>query len=366
MIIILFILLTCLQWTGLKVIQNFVIYLFMLSCGPYVYCTQTPYLHPIVADSTARKESFSDSERKTDWIAKCKLLFALDLRDIDAGMSVIDAIQDQCLPYVSTKGLFDYISAHAESIILLLDGFDEAPWLQDASLPNSNQFKRLLCKKWLNESCVIVTTRPHKVSTYIDSFRPCTQVELLQFSGQAVKEFIARFFNISETYLIHFFEISSDMYISESSSGEKPPQDLEEDVTKANSLLKRLLEKPKEWAISKIPILLTMICMLWKDDDDSLPDKTSEIYNEALLYIAKHNWVKSGRLDVDDDNNNQLETEVHETLISLGKVASKGLLEDRPNGRLVFLESDFEMESLEKGTNLGLVLRERTRSKRSV
>ena len=151
--------------------QALVTALSTLLCGFTVYMC---FYHSNRWSNTDQKRTEKEGNKDCP-LSRCKLLFALDLRDITPSMSLIDAIQDQCLPFVSSKGLLDHLNTHASSITFLLDGFDEVSWLRDQSLSKQNQFKMLLSGKWLHDSCVIVTTRPHKVSAYIDCFGPnCT------------------------------------------------------------------------------------------------------------------------------------------------------------------------------------------------
>ena len=293
-------------------------------------------------------------------LRKCKLLFALDLREVHKDMSLIDAIQDQCLPDVSEKGLLDFLRANAGSISFLLDGFDEAHWLSDRSLPNSNQFRMLLRNKWLQDSLVIVTTRPHRVSNYIDTFGMCTQVQILGFREFEITEYVAKFFGIPAKYFTQYeFDMSSGLRRLQ------PPANLKEKIADVDSLLGACVtNRPKERIIAYIPILLTMLCMLWVDLK-SLPEKITEVFEAAITYLARHRLVKIQQSDTELDDETLQEQELQNILIDLGEIALIALLEDDQKARLIFQEREFYSKPglLSKATALGIISKERTRSK---
>ena len=59
--------------------------------------------------------------KSDDCFEACDFLFVLDLRAIDKGMGVMDAIHDQLLPEITKT----CIEANAKATTILLDGFDE-------------------------------------------------------------------------------------------------------------------------------------------------------------------------------------------------------------------------------------------------
>ena len=332
-------------------------------------------------------------------LAKCKLLIVLKLREVEPGMTLIDAIQDQLLPTISEYNLRLYLTYSASSVIYFLDGFDEAKWLGDKSLSNINEFKRLLCKKWLQESCVIVTTRPHCVSNFIDRFGTCTQAQLLEFSKSDIENYVER-----------FFEISCQQ---PDSVQNKSNPDL-----MIKPLLERLAERKNENQLAHTPILLTMMCLLWRDKQ-SLPEKMTNLFEDAVSNLARHHFFKTNEIDDSepdqasaearpsnpgDHNKNRissffyfiflyflefflnlssrfssfwssrwalasprdqtekmLEKELDQVLTHLGKVALFGLLEDNGKARLAFDKREFEEDVLSKATDIGLVTTERIR-----
>ena len=188
----------------------------------------------------------------------------------------------------------------------------------------------------------------------------------MEFSDGAIKKFIAKFFgNIPLKYFPTIYgdeaKITFERMISKLPPEElpSPPNDLKENFDKANNLLNRLVGKPKEWGISRIPILLTMLCILW-NDDSILPETATGIFSQIVLNIAQHNWVRCGKSAM---NSQILEQELDEVLIGLGEVALKGSIQSGPEGKFAFPESDFECTSvtglLDKATGLGIVLKER-------
>ena len=122
---------------------------------------------------------------------KFDLLFALDLREVTKYMDLTDIIQDQLLPKISKQQLLEYIENNASSITYLLDGFDEI-----ANTDMCADLKLILSNKWLQESLVIVTTRPHKFHDFVRDFGMYTHVDILKFSFQRINEFVVNFLNI--------------------------------------------------------------------------------------------------------------------------------------------------------------------------
>ncbi|XP_072027795.1 uncharacterized protein [Amphiura filiformis] len=297
-------------------------------------------------------------EQKASCLSEYKLLFALDLRDVSPGMSVIDAVQDQCLPFVSSQGLFDYISANASSVIFLLDGYDEASWIgskSDKSTLKPDQFLKLLQNKWLQDSHVIVTTRPHRVSTYVEKFGVYTLVQLREMSESQITEYVAKFFNVPLEYLDD--EELEEEDLNWFSKNICPA------FAEAYSMLSACVrDKPKERCIAHIPILLTMLCVLWKEEK-SLPCKITDVFDAALFYLAKHNWVKNQTSD--ELLEESLDRDLQETLQSIGEIALNNLLKDDLEGKLAFNDSEFHSQPdlLDKAVMLGIVTKERGRSK---
>ncbi|XP_072028576.1 uncharacterized protein [Amphiura filiformis] len=322
---------------------------------------------------------WASPDQNNESLSKYRLLFFLELRKVQPQMTLADAIQAQLLPRVSKKKLLAYIESNASSIVFLLDGFDEALWLGERSLAEQNQFKILLSNRWLYKSCVLVTTRRHRVSNYLDHFGSCAQVELMQFSFWDVQKFIARFFEFDEKYLYgaelnEFTRIDDKVeayftryMLSESVLSQLSPVDYfyrglclgghELTVQRLNVLvfpfLRELLNKPVMKGMSKRPILLTMMCMLW-DESRYLPDKTTDVFEEAMRYLDLNSIMRLFEGDIKNRSH-----EMNEIVVAVGEVALTGLLADTSEPRLLFEKDDFPKEILNEALHIGILVMER-------
>ena len=274
-------------------------------------------------------------EKSDKGFKSCNLLFALDFRAIEKEMSVMDAIHDQLLPEFPKS----CIDTNETSTIFLLDGFDEG-----ANMLQHPEWLDLLQGKWLQKSLVIVTTRPHKVThfNYLTSnsgrgVYPLVQIE--GFSRSQVEKYVGRFYK----------SISDDV---------------DEFKEKVQSLIKRINQSPTLNDLSRIPIMLNMICLLWTTKED-MPQTTTSLYQEALRFLVMHRDAKyKGQYDdaIDDDEVAQEEW-VNKMIINVGDAALRGLFEDR----LIFKPSEFSPTlDLDEPCHLGILSKDRTRGLRTI
>ena len=284
--------------------------------------------------STVSKLAYDWACNKQDSpISKYQLLFAITINSIETDTDLIDIIQDQLLPEVSGEALRAYIRSNASSICVLFDGYDEATKYFHLCKDVSN----VLCSKWLADACVIVTTRPNEVGKFCQNYGAFTQVEVKGFSWYGRKKYVNKFFQMSE-------ESESDMR-----TGENVSTDSFFDAIKISQRLQQL---------SFIPIILSMLCMLWVEDAN-LPVSVTSLYNEVIMHFAKHRFAKNTKDELDVSS---IQTWVENVLSHIGKIAFEGLVEDK----LVFKASSFEKKQLEDACSLGVVIKERKRSRMSV
>ncbi|XP_072044956.1 NLR family CARD domain-containing protein 4-like [Amphiura filiformis] len=233
--------------------------------------------------------------------AQFQLVFAIDLKEVPSGADLFDVIQDQLLPKVSRKGLEKYIECQAESVLFLLDGYDEIP----SSFPaGCNDFKGVL-----SSSFVIMTTRPHKVSEVTRKYKThYTCVDVLGLPKASMFRYVCQFFHV-----------------------------------------------PHLRQICRYPMILTMVCFLWEDNKD-LSLILTKLYYEAVMHVAKN------RCSVDSDGEidvRSIRKRVDSLLLKIGKVALDGLLVNK----LLFTVNDFDHDTLNDACEVGLVTKERKRSK---
>ena len=257
-------------------------------------------------------------EKPDEGFKSYDLLFALDLRAVEKGMSVMDAIHDQLLPSLSSS-----IEANAKSTAIFLDGFDEG-----ANVLQHPEWQDLFKNKWLQESLVIVTTRPHKIADF-NKFGVYPLVSIEGFSSAHAKKYVDRFFKSTADHV-------------------------DEPERKAESLVKRIRESSLFTALSHIPIMLTMICLLWTAKEE-MPETTTSLYQEALLFLATHKEAKYNDDTIDDD---VLEKRANELILKVGDVALNGIFEDR----LIFKATEFKSD-LDELCHLGIISKEKARSR---
>ena len=284
--------------------------------------------------STVSKLAYDWACNKQDSpISKYQLLFAITINEIETDTDLIDIIQDQLLPEVSGEALRAYIQSNASSICVLFDGYDEAT----KYFHLCKDVRNVLCSKWLADACVIVTTRPNEVGKFCQNYGPFTQVEVKGFSFDGRQKYVDKFFQMSE-------ESESDI-----STGKKVITD---------SFFDAIRNSQRLYQLSYIPIILSMLCMLWVEDAN-LPVSVTSLYNEVIMHFAKHRFAKNTKDELDITS---IQTWVENVLFHIGKTALEGLVEDK----LVFKASSFEKKQLEDACSLGVVIKERKRSRMSV
>ncbi|XP_072042508.1 uncharacterized protein [Amphiura filiformis] len=251
-------------------------------------------------------------------ISRFQLLFALTINEINTNTDLIGIIQDQLLPKVSRQGLEDYLQSNASSVVILFDGYDEA----SEHFHLSKDIKNVLCSKWLAETCVIVTTRPNQVGRFSDNYGSYLQVEIKGFSGDDRKtEYVQKFMGAQRS--------------------------------NASAFLNHLFKSPQLQQLASIPIILSMLCLLWIEDG-KLPLTITALYNEVIMHLAKHAKYTKKCIDVSYD-----QKKIDRLLGYVGKVAIDGLFDDR----LVFKSDKFEETVLGEACSLGIVTKEKKRSR---
>ncbi|XP_072015826.1 NLR family CARD domain-containing protein 4-like [Amphiura filiformis] len=262
-------------------------------------------------------------------LAKYQLLFILSLREVKS-VSLIDEIFEQIFETnttVSREGLEAYIESNPQLVLLLLDGFDEYSASNLSTLDGSLQ--EILAFKRLRECHTILSTRPHKdLQTHQSSY---LLVDVLGFSRKNVELYMNRFFNNKEMV-----------------------QGLKERITQSERLT----------SLSKIPVMLMLMCLLW-EDEQKLRDTQSELYQDFVLFLWRKFCMRQGK---DIDKIPQIEGEFPVFIYRLGCLALEGLCSKNniTEERLVFSENDFEDSSYQLGCKTGLLTREMIRSRLSV
>ncbi|XP_072044572.1 NLR family CARD domain-containing protein 4-like [Amphiura filiformis] len=267
-------------------------------------------------------------------LSKFTLVFLISLHEIqDSNDNLVDLIFQLILPedsQVSKEGLKSYITSNATDVLLLIDGMDE-----DSSgilKARSNEITKILHNRKLRSCCVILTTRPHRIGDLGEHLRHYTQVKLRGFSLENILKYIDKFFR--------------------------------EDTDKNNSLIQKLQDEPHILALAAIPVLLLMICLLW-EDQCSLPSTKTQLYKNTLNHMWKRYKSKESQnfpSDEESDSDDEEMTDEMKSLVyTLGKIVLNGIYHG--NEQVVFSEKDFGSKVCNLGCQVGIITRERLRSK---
>ena len=183
---------------------------------------------------------------------------------------------------ISVDGLHKYVRENQERVLIVLDGYDEY------SAGESSDIHKIWKGSLLRDCCVLMTTRP----TQDDEVRKSSDVQckIRGFdSKEQVEEFASKFLSDRE-------EVKH---------------------------LENYLSKEKIWDIAEIPLLLLMLCLIWREKHQKrLPKSRLELYERFVETILYHMVVKESGKSAKDDVLNLYKDE----LTKIGKVALEALL----------------------------------------
>ena len=177
--------------------------------------------------------------------------------------------------------LYDYVLNHQEKVLLILDGYDE--YSAGKQSPVDEIWKR----NQLSDCCVIITSR--QMTT--DKLREPSdaQFEINGFDDERQQEFARRF--LKDEGDVQKF----DNYLWE--------QDFKD--------------------LAEIPLLLLILCLLWKEKDlKELPKKRVEIFNQFVKTLFHHMHGKQSAESVFNIE------DYSDELYALGRSAFEALIND--------------------------------------
>ena len=182
---------------------------------------------------------------------------------------------------ISVDDLYDYVLSHQEKVLLILDGYDE--YSAGKQSPVDEIWKR----NQLSDCCVIITSR--QMTT--DKLREPSdaQFEINGFDDERQQEFARRF--LKDEGDVQKF----DNYLWE--------QDFKD--------------------LAEIPLLLLILCLLWKEKDlKELPKKRVEIFNQFVKTLFHHMHGKQSAESVFNIE------DYSDELYALGRLAFEALMND--------------------------------------
>ena len=245
------------------------------------------YGRPGIGKSTfTQKVAVDWANGKKKILEKFNLLLLIRLRDVCDISDLCTMLKTAELlsadDPMAVNNLCEYVRQNQEKVLLILDGYDEY------SGGKSSLIHQIWRGSQLRDCCVMITTRPVKE----DELRVPShaQFELNGFDSREQKKQFAS-------------KILPD----------------EEDV---EGLLE-YLEKHDLVEMAEIPLLLLMLCLLWKKKKHQLPTSRAKIYVEFIQTLLNHMATK----DSDNAADKSID-EYQEELSKIGKLAFDALLED--------------------------------------
>ena len=218
-----------------------------------------------------------------------ELVVAVNLKEVSKCQSLKDVIrlssvfakEDKCM----TENLVDYISNNQEKVLLIFDGYDEYRSGCDSEI------YEIFSGNSLRSCCVLITTRISKA----DELRGSEDLhaEITGFSRVDREDFMRRFLNSEEV-----------------------------------SKLKNHLHLRRLQELAKVPLLLLLFCILWREGQSkSFPNSKTKLYVDIVQFVLNHSHSKQTADKTKTKQYVELKS-FKEILSEIGKVALQSLLND--------------------------------------
>ena len=249
------------------------------------------YGRPGIGKSTfCKKAAYDWSKALKEILMNFSILLLIKLRDVCDVGNIRDVLRASKLLAsdgpISVDSLYDYITNNQDKVLLILDGYDEYSCAKEHS-PILAVWKG----EQLRDCHVIVTTR----QLTCDELRGPShvQLEIQGFKSWEQKEAFARKFLV----------------------GEQDPHEF-----------MSYLEEKDLVDMAEIPLLLLMLCILWKEKHhEGLPKSRADIYTQFIQTMLDHKGESQPPVSFQKVTS----TEAREDPRNLGKVAFEALLQDR-------------------------------------
>ena len=273
------------------------------------------YGRPGIGKSTfCKKAAYDWSKALREILMNFCILLLIKLRDVCDVGNIRDVLRASKLLAsdgpISVDSLYDYIINNQDKVLLILDGYDEYSFAEEHS-PILEIWKG----EQLRDCHVIVTTR----QLTCDELRGPShvQLEIQGFKSWEQKEAFARKFLV----------------------GEQDPHEF-----------MSYLEEKDLVDMAEIPLLLLMLCILWKEKHHiGLPKSRADIFTQFIQTMLDH----KGGSRQPRPFQKVTSTEAKEDLSNLGKAAFEALLQDRLYVRCSELPGNIS-RSFEKLSEVGL------------
>ena len=184
---------------------------------------------------------------------------------------------------VSVDNLYNYVRRHQEKVLLILDGYDEYVY----TAGNQSPVLEIWNENQLSNCCVVITSREMKAETLRSSGDAVFKID--GFNDRRQEEYAGRFLKDGEDVKKFF-----------------------------NYLEQQDLRK-----LAQIPLLLLIMCLLWKGKDrNALPKKRADIFTQFVKTLFHHMREKQSAESVFNIENYSQE------LYALGRSAFEALIND--------------------------------------
>ena len=226
---------------------------------------------------------------------KFKIVLLLKCRDIDG--DIIKAIDEQLLPEDDDvkKELRDYIRDiyNQEQVLIILDGLDELP------VGAEHHVDRLLRRRMFPFCFLLATSRQERGIELRQNVNFDVLLQIEGFTDKDAFEYIRKHFRLLGP----------------------------EHLSKGERLIKAIQENSFLHALPNNPLNLLLLCVVFEDYEGELPSRRTELYQIIVRCILRRFCAKN-KLEAPRDDE-ALEKEFEQSLLALGELAWKCLLEDR-------------------------------------
>ena len=226
------------------------------------------------------QQTFPQTLGAFDLVLLVKLRDVCNLQDVPSILATSRAVASDGT--VSVDNLYDYVRRHQEKVLLILDGYDEYVYTAGKS-----PVLEIWNENLLSNSCVVITSRQMKAETLGSSSDAVFKID--GFTDHRQKDFARRFLKDGED-VKKFFEY---------------------------------LEQHNLRKLAQIPLLLLIMCLLWKEKDrKALPKKRAHIFTQFVKTLFDHMREKQSAESVFNIE------DYSDELYALGRSAFEALIND--------------------------------------
>ena len=184
---------------------------------------------------------------------------------------------------VTVDNLYDYVRRYQEKVLLILDGYDEYVY----STGKQSPVLEIWNKSQLRDCCVVITSREMKAEALRSSSDAVFKID--GFTDQRQEDFALRFLKDDDD-VEKFFEY---------------------------------LERHNLRKLAQIPLLLLIMCLLWKGKDrNALPKKRADIFTQFVKTLFDRMGERQSAESVFNIEN------YSDELYALGRSAFEALIND--------------------------------------